>query len=164
MGAFGVLGFALALAFAGVGAQVAFHANTLPGAGAASILEARGAAAAGGFQRYANQCIAAAVTAAGSIAASITVDLATSGGADVSAPSGAGCMTSAVTGGGRNVFAYAKFQPGLVAKLSSETYQSSAWYVVTAKGSAQRILDGGVVTVPTTIPVDSVLKWVQISL
>lgn len=154
---------AMALFLVGIGAQFALQAGSAPGAGPAGIAEARALVAAGSVQRFSSGCIAAATSSPGLVASSLTVSGALPGGGSVALPAGASCMTTTTPAGGRYVYAFATFQPGMAHHLMNDTYQSATWFRVLSSGQAQRISDGATVAVPSSIPAGSVLNWVQLA-
>lgn len=160
-GAFALLGLALALSLAGIGAQFAMQAASAPGIGAMGVADSRAAAAAGAMQRFGSQCIATASATPGLIGTNLFVDMSTAGGASTSLPAGAECDTQAAAVG-RDVFAYARFQPGMVSYLARDNASSDVWFRVIRSGTAVRLRDGAVLAVPPGIPADSILNWVQI--
>lgn len=163
MGAFAFFGMAMALFLAGVGAQFALMAANAPGVGPTGVAESRAMVAAGVIQRFTSDCIAAATNSPGLVAISIGVSPALQGGGSIQHPPGASCMTAPAPTGGRYVYAFARFTPGMVQQLMNDTHRGAMWFRVLSPGQAQRIADGVIVPVPSTIPVGSVLNWVHLA-
>lgn len=66
-------------------------------------------------------------------------------------------------GSGRNVYGYLPAAPGAAGKLLADAQGGNNWFVIRAAGVAVSLAGGNTMSVPTTIPVSSLLNWVQTS-
>jgi hypothetical protein len=132
-------------------------AQAVPGAGLAGRMDATAFAAAQRAEVFGTACVSTASATAGLISNAVAVTLATG----VTTPAGAGCMTVAIAGGGRNVYAWVPAVPGVAARVAADTLGSLAWYRVPTQGQAVNLMNGQVSAVSTAVPVGSLLDWIQ---
>lgn len=129
-----------------------------PGAGTVGYMEARATAAAQQAEVFGAACQAAAISSPGAISTNLAVSLP----AGVATPSGAACMTTSV-GAGRNIYAIMTAVPGAVGQILQDSQGDAQWFRVQSTGVAANLMTGRTAAVPASIPLGSLLKWVQTS-
>lgn len=145
------------LFFVGMTMQMQQLTNTGQGAGFSGARETVALVRAQTVETYAAACIEAAYAAPGVISGNLPVVLP----AGVIPPTGSGCITTAGPPGGRYVYAYAPNSPGAISQVSGDSGGNFAWYQVLVAGQAVNASTGTVTSVPQSIPVASLLEWVQ---
>jgi len=158
---YGFIALAAAVFMAGVGALYQLQAATAPKAGVNGQAEVAAAASAERVGSFGAACIKAAQAAPGAVSPALPVTQG-AGGATITPPADANCMTTSAPGGGRYVFASAKMVPGVSFYLRRNTDASAAWYSVPFAGQAVSLTSGQVYAIPASIPTGSVLNWVQL--
>ena len=66
-------------------------------------------------------------------------------------------------GTGRDIYAYVPSVAGEAGQIVSDTMSSNSWFQVRSGGIATNLVTGETATVPLSIPVGSILDWVQTS-
>ncbi|WP_434716303.1 hypothetical protein [Paraburkholderia sp. A3RO-2L] len=145
------------LFFVGLTMQMQQMTNSGQGAGFSGARETAALVHAQTVETFAAACVEAAYAAPGVISANLPVVLP----AGVIAPAGSGCITTAGPPGGRYVYAYAPNSPGAISQVSDDSGGNAAWYQVLVAGQAVNAVTGTVTTIPQSIPVASLLEWVQ---
>ncbi|MGX6566066.1 hypothetical protein [Cupriavidus necator] len=140
-------------------AQLMQLSQAAPGAGVPGRMESAAAVTAQQAQAYGAACISTAGATPGLVGASV-VPVLPSG---MVTPAGAGCMAVANPGGGRDVYGYVRVSSGASAALLGSTQGSLAWFRVRSQGTAVNIATGVAYPVPATIPVGSLVHWVQLN-
>ena len=156
---FAILPMVIALFFAGIATQAGQLARAVNGAGDVGLMENRAVVTAQRAEVFGSACVDAATATPGLVSANVPVNLP----AGVNLPSGALCMTSAAAGGGRDVYAYLPAAPGAAGRIVADTQTNVAWARVAAQGQAVNLVTGAVSAVPASIPVGSLLDWVQVN-
>lgn len=156
---FAILPMVVALFFAGVATQAGQLAASVDGSGDVGLMESHAVITAQQAEVFGSACVDAAIATPGLVSSSISASLP----AGVSVPGGAVCMATAAAGGGRNVYAYLPAAPGAAGKIVSDTQTNVAWSRVSAQGQAVNLVTGTVGAVPASIPVGSLLDWVQVN-
>lgn len=156
--AFALLPLAAILLLVGLTTQIAQIGNSVPGAGMAGQMDAVARVSAQQAEMFGTACSATASAQPGMISASLPVTLPPG----VQLPKGAVCMTTAA-GSGRNVFAFLPSVAGEADTVMDDMSQSSTWFSVSNRGLATNLASGQLVAVPLSIPVGSILDWVQTS-
>ncbi len=77
-------------------------------------------------------------------------------------PAGAVCLTTAA-GAGRNVYGYLPAVPGAAGQLLNDSQGNAMWFRVQSAGIALNLMTGRTASVPASIPVGSLLTWIQTS-
>lgn len=155
--AFLILPFVVVLFMFGLTAQESQLVQASPGAGSAGRMDVLAQLSAAQVEAFGTACINAATATPGVVSDSITVTLP----AGVLPPTGAICMTTANTGGGRNVYGYMPVPPGTAGRVLHDTQGSAIWFQVLTTGKATSLVTGEVSAVPDSIPAQSLLAWVQ---
>ena len=156
--AFALLPLAAVMLLFGLGIQAFQLADSVPGAGPAGQMETRSVVSSQQAAMFGTACVSTALAQRGAISPNMTVTLP----AGVLLPAGAVCMTTA-NGSGRNVYGYLPAAPGAAGKLLADAQGGNNWFVIRAAGVAVSLAGGNTMSVPTTIPVSSLLNWVQTS-
>jgi hypothetical protein len=133
-------------------------AQQAPGAGTVGYMEARATAAAQQAEVFVVACLAAATSSPGLISSNLTVALP----AGVTPPPGDACMTT-TAGAGRNVYASMTAVPGAAGQILQDSLGDAQWFRVQSTGVAANLMTGRSAAVPASIPVGSLLTWVQTS-
>jgi hypothetical protein len=127
-----------------------------PNAGVAGGMQTKAQVSSDQAILFGSRCIEVAAAAPGLISNAITITLPNG----VTLPAGAACMTTPAAGG-RNVYAYIPAAPGAIGILMRDSQMNSAWHRVQSAGLAINLVTGQLVAVPATIPVGSLVDWVQ---
>jgi len=107
-------------------------------------------------------CLSAAIASPGLISANIDVISTLPPG--TIAPASAVCMTEAVAGGGRSVYSYTTEVPGEAGQVMADTQMNESWFQVDLPGEATNLaISQPPSALPATVPVGTILKWVQIT-
>lgn len=156
--AFAILPFAAIMLLFGLGMQASQLADGVPGAGLAGQMETRSVVSSQQAAMFGAACQNAAIAQPGVVSPSIPVTLP----AGVLLPTAAICMTTP-NGSGRNVYAYLPAAPGAAGRLLADSLGSGNWFAVRTAGLAVNLSAGTSLPVPATIPVGSLLNWIQTS-
>ncbi|MFS8981156.1 hypothetical protein PO002_43455 [Cupriavidus necator] len=143
----------------GIVAQSWQLSEAAPGAGVPGRMESVATVTAQQAQAFGAACVATAGATPGLVGANVVPLLPTG----VVAPAGAGCMAVASPSGGRDVYGYMRVSSGASASLLGSTQGNLAWFRVRSAGTAVNIATGMTYSVPATIPVGSLVHWVQIN-
>ena len=143
----------------GIVAQSRQLSQSVPGAGEPGRMEALAAVTAQQAQAYGAACVSTAGATPGLVGSNVAPILP----AGMVAPSGAGCMAVANPAGGRDVYGFVRVSPGAGAVLLSSTEGSAAWFRVRSQGTAISLTSGTAYSVPASIPVGTLVQWVQLN-
>lgn len=155
---FALLPFAAILLMLGLAMQGAQLADTVPGAGLAGRSATLALVSAQQAEMFATSCASTAGVQTGVVSASLAVALPVG----VALPRGAVCMTVA-NGSGRDIYAYLPSVAGEAGQIVIDTMGSGSWFQIRSGGIASNLITGENAAVPLSIPVGSILDWVQTS-
>ncbi|MDF3883108.1 hypothetical protein [Cupriavidus basilensis] len=153
---FALLPLITVLIWCGFSMQAWQLSQAAPHAGVPGGMQAKAQVSSDQAILFGSMCIEVAAAAPGLISNAIAVTLPTG----VALPAGATCMTTPAPGG-RNVYAYIPAAPGATGILMRDSQMNSAWHRVRSAGVAANLVTGQLVAVPPTIPVGSLVDWVQ---
>ncbi|SOY77611.1 conserved hypothetical protein; putative exported protein [Cupriavidus taiwanensis] len=154
-----ILPLATVLFCMGIVAQSRQLSQAVPGAGVPGRMESVAAVTAQQAQAYGAACVSTAGATPGLVGASVAPMLP----AGMAAPAGAGCMAVANPAGGRDVYGFVRVAPGAGAVLLNSTDGSVAWFRVRSQGTAVNLATGTAYSVPASIPVGTLVHWVQLN-
>ncbi|MCW3587385.1 hypothetical protein [Burkholderia cenocepacia] len=147
------------LFFVGLTMQGAQLVAASPGAGIPGHMETTAMVRGQVAGVFAAACLDAAYASPGTVSNNLSVTLPDG----VLPPVGSGCITTASSSGGRNVYAYVSGASGALGQMASDGGAGATWYRVAAAGQATNVITGLQSVIPQTIPAGSLLQWVQIS-
>jgi len=152
-----LLPIVMLMAFAGLIAQAAQWANTVPGAGLTGQLAQRAMERATQAEVFAATCLTAAQQQPGMVADPMTVTLP----AGMSPIVGSRC-TTVRDGAARLIYAGVPSVPGAAATLEQMLKGSALWYRVSNAGQAVAIVSGQTIGVPASFASGTLLYQVRI--
>lgn len=152
-----LLPIVMLMAFAGLIAQAAQWANTVPGAGLTGQLAQRAMERATQAEVFARACLTAAQQQPGVVADPMTVALP----AGMTAIVGSRC-TTVRNGTARLIYAGVPSVPGAPATLEQMLKGSAFWYRVPSAGQAVAIVSGQTISVPASFVSGTLLYQVRI--
>ncbi|HFT8010331.1 TPA: hypothetical protein ACU9T0_005991 [Burkholderia cenocepacia] len=152
-----LLPIVMLMAFAGLIAQAAQWANTVPGAGLTGQLAQRAMERATQAEVFAHACLTAAQQQPGMIADPMMVTLPVG----MTPIVGSRCATVR-NGTARLIYAGVPSVPGAPATLEQMLKGSAFWYRVSSAGQAVAIVSGQAISVPATFASGTLLYQVRI--
>jgi hypothetical protein len=152
-----LLPIVMLMVFAGLIAQTAQWANTVPGAGLTGQLAQRAMERATQAEIFAHACLTAAQQQPGLVADPMTVTL------PVGMTEIVGSRCSTVRNGtARLIYAGVPSEPGAPAELERMLNGSAFWYRVLSPGQAVAVVSGQTITVPASFVPGTLMYQVRI--
>lgn len=143
------------LFYFGIQMMVSQSANAVSGAGLVGQMHNQELVGAQQAEMWGESCYNSASAQPGLVSATVQVTLPIG----VIVPANAGCITTAIGAGGRNIYGFMKLSPGAMGRVLNDSNHNYIWYRVTQQGAAISLVSGQTVSVPAQVPVGDIVDY-----